>query len=142
MNQRLIEDEGSRNPMLLVELERRFRGWLDAGWQADLFFEAEQCVGYALYQRRVHEYNANLPEIYLRQFFIDRGHRGRRVGTSAFLLLRQHRFSEPCKVVVEVLASNARGQGFWARLGFCPHVYGLELDLGTPPSEPRARALG
>jgi len=36
MNKRLIEDEGSRNPMSTPELEQRMRGWLDHGWNVSL----------------------------------------------------------------------------------------------------------
>ena len=37
MNQQLIRDEKSRNPMTLVELEQRMAGWLSAEWEAVIF---------------------------------------------------------------------------------------------------------
>lgn len=34
MNQQLIEDEASRNPMSLSELENRMSNWLESDWLA------------------------------------------------------------------------------------------------------------
>jgi hypothetical protein len=65
MNGHLIQDEGHRNRMTVAELEARMAGWLRGEYQAVLFEEAGQPVGYALY-RRDPEY------VYLRQFFVRR----------------------------------------------------------------------
>jgi hypothetical protein len=37
MNKELIEDEGSRNPMTLAELEDRIIGWLSSDWEIEWF---------------------------------------------------------------------------------------------------------
>lgn len=66
MNQRLIQDEGSRNPMTLSHLEDRMRGWLEGDWKADLVMTEGKVVGYLLYCYRTDEYFPNLPEVYLR----------------------------------------------------------------------------
>lgn len=50
MNKRLIEDEGSRNPMSVAQLAERMRGWRLGDWEARLFLADEQVVGYALFQ--------------------------------------------------------------------------------------------
>lgn len=51
MNDRLVEDQGSRNPFSLNELEQRFNEWLQtSAWQIDVILEHEQIVGYAVYR--------------------------------------------------------------------------------------------
>lgn len=142
MNRRLIEDEGSRNPMPLRELERRMRGWLQSGWDADVFVESRAVpekhagtegiiLGYAVYQHRTDEYNPHEPVIYLRQFFIDRPHRSKGLGTLALKTLFATRFPSRCTVVVDVLAANPRGLRFWERVGFHPHMTTLKAKVGT-----------
>ena len=142
MNKRLIEDEGSRNPMSTLELEQRMRDWLDGGWNADLFVESrampdehldegESVVGYAVYQRRRDEDDQDEAVIYLRQFFIDRPYRDKGLGTLALRDLVNSRFPARCTVVVDVLAANPRGLRFWQRVGFHPHMTTLKLETGT-----------
>jgi GNAT superfamily N-acetyltransferase len=139
MNQRLIEDEGSRNPMSLPELEERMRGWLQGGWHVDLVLASQAItgqppgagrliVGYAVYQLREDEYDRSRPVIYLRQFFIDRPYRNNGLGTLALNALVRSRFPARCTVVVDVLAGNPRGLRFWERVGFCPSMTTLKLD--------------
>jgi GNAT superfamily N-acetyltransferase len=142
MNKRLIEDEGSRNPMSTPELEQRMRDWLDCGWNADLFMESrampdgqldegESVVGYAVYQPRRDEYDQDEAVIYLRQFFIDRPYRDKGLGTLALRDLVGSRFPDRCTVVVDVLAVHPRGLRFWERVGFRPYVTTLKLKTGT-----------
>jgi|SRR5579872_5430708 len=129
MNKRLIEDEGSRNPMSLSKLEQRLLGWLRDGWRADLVLDGEAPIGYTVYQLRRDEHDPTLPEVYVRQFFIERTHRGRGLGTEAFRLLERERFPRPCRVELDVLGGNPRGHTFWQRLGFRTHVIVLERFL-------------
>ena len=142
MNKRLIEDEGSRNPMSTPELEQRMRGWLDGGWNVDLFVESRAMpggqvdvgnpvVGYAVYQLRRDEYEQDEAVIYLRQFFIDRPYRDKGLGTLALRDLVGSRLPARCTVVVDVLAGNPRGLRFWERVGFRPHMTTLKLKTGT-----------
>ena len=50
MNKRLIEDEGSHNPMGLTALRARLAGWLETGeYAVDLFLSRDHVVGYAVY---------------------------------------------------------------------------------------------
>ena len=80
LNRALIEDEGSRNPMMLEELQQRMGGLLKDGWQIDLFCRESDVLGYALYSIDRDDYE-DAPFIYLRQFLIAREHRRRGYGT-------------------------------------------------------------
>ena len=67
MNKRLIDDEGSRNPMTVNELRERMQGWLRTDWQIRLFSdEAENIIGYAVYQLRPDDYFLEMKIVYLR----------------------------------------------------------------------------
>ena len=135
MNKRLIEDEGHRNPMSIPELEQRIRRWLQSDWRADLFLQSNieddtTLVGYALYQNRKDEYTPDCPEVYLRQFFIERPHRGQGLGRLAIQMLFSTRFPPRCTVVVDVLAANQRGLRFWQQVGFQPYQTTLKARVG------------
>lgn len=108
-NRQLIEDEGSDNPMSVPELEKRMSDFLNNGYTAYLFREGEKPVGYALIDLTKTPY-------YLRQFFIARNSRRKRLGQAAFsLLLREL----DCDTVdVDVLTGNENGLAFWKSLGF------------------------
>ncbi len=134
MNKRLIEDEGHRNPMSIPELEQRMRGWLQGSWHADLFLKrdtgGDAIVGYALYQHRKDEYLPNRPEVYLRQFFIERPYRSQGLGRTAIQILFSTRFPPRCTAVVDVLVANQRGLRFWQRVGFHPYQTTLKAQVG------------
>ena len=130
MNRRLIEDEGSRNPMSVAELERRMREWIAGEWSVEVFEEGETPVGYAVYQRRTDEYDTDRAVVYLRQFFVERAERGRGIGRRAFDLLAQSRFPAGATVVIDVLAANPGGAAFWARLGFAPYCATMHWKSG------------
>ncbi|HXX38406.1 MAG TPA: GNAT family N-acetyltransferase [bacterium] len=136
MNKHLIEDEGHRNPMSVPELAHRMRGWLQSGWNADIFVQANTqrdsiIVGYALYQYRKDEFFPDQPIVYLRQFLIERGHRGQGLGRLALGELVKARFPARCTVVVDVLTANERGLSFWQRVGFQPYQMTLKARLGV-----------
>lgn len=109
LNKQLIEDEGSDNPMSVPELERRMNGFFDEGYCAYLFFEENRAVGYALV-------DPTRTPCYLRQFFIAREERGKRLGTTAFTLLLQELNRDT--IDIDVLTENERGLAFWDSLGF------------------------
>lgn len=48
MNRKLIRDERADNPMSVLQLEERMRGWLDGEYRAVLFERDEAPVAYAL----------------------------------------------------------------------------------------------
>ena len=127
MNDRLVVDQGSRNPFSMTELEQRFNGWLQAGtWQVDVFLEREQVVGYAVYQQRGDYYYPDQQVVYVRQFYIEREYRGQGLGRAAFHLLRQSRFPEGFPVALDVVSANPAGQQFWSKLGFSPYFTAMK----------------
>lgn len=135
MNARLIEDEGSRNPMGVDQLRERMAGWLRAGWCADLILRDEDgVVGYALYQIRADEYFPDRQFVHLRQFFLDRPHRGRGLGSGALRLLRGTRFPAGAYVRIDVLVCNPRGRRFWEKNGF--GEYATTMHCGRAPGAP------
>jgi GNAT superfamily N-acetyltransferase len=118
MNAQLIEDEGSRNPMKLAQLEARARGWLDKDtWRIEIAERDARVIAYSVYQHRADEYEPARPVVYIRQFFVQRSERGRGIGRQFFALLAK-RFPAQCRVVLEALASNPRAEQFWRRVGF------------------------
>lgn len=109
LNRRLIEDEKSENPMSIDELEIRMKEFLETDYDAYFFVEDGQTIGYALVK------NSSEPK-YLRQFFIERNHRKKRLGTKAFQTLAQYLDIE--ETDLEVLPWNERGRNFWKSCGF------------------------
>ncbi len=108
MNDRLVEDQGSLNPFSLNELEQRFNEWLQTGaWQIDVILEHEQVVGYAVYQQQGDYYYPDQQVVYVRQFYIEREHRGRGLGRVAFHTLMQTRFPKGYAVTLDVVATNS-----------------------------------
>ena len=128
MNKCLIEDEGSRNPMSIAELQNRMGGWLRGEWRVELFTEGDTAVGYAVYQFRRDMYEPDEVVVYLRQLYIERDKRSRGLGSRAVKLLAQTRFPAGCRIEVDVLASNPRGARFWAQVGFQPYCTTLWLQ--------------
>jgi ribosomal protein S18 acetylase RimI-like enzyme len=135
MNRRLIDDEGSRNPMSVDQLAERFRSWLDGTWQVDLLIEpiaepaqptAETIVGYAVYQLRHDEYRLEATEVYVRQFYIERERRGRGLGSEGYRRLARERFPADGTITLEVLETNPDGRRFWEKLGFAPYCTTLK----------------
>jgi GNAT superfamily N-acetyltransferase len=121
MNQELIQDEASTNPMTLVELEVRMRGWLEGEYTAVLFEDEAQPVAYALY--RDNEGRG----IYLRQFFVARDRRRQGLGRRAMRLLLDEVLEPNTRVALDVLVANQRALSFWRALGFTDHALMLEL---------------
>jgi GNAT superfamily N-acetyltransferase len=149
MNQRLIQDERSRNPMTLNQLEARLRAWLDTGdWHIDLIEIAPdepldasrptprhsraggnpRPIGYTVYQHRHDDYDPSQPIVYVRQFYIERDWRGRGWGRRAFALLARERFPAGSTITLEALASNPGGYRFWASLGFTDYCVTMKRD--------------
>lgn len=123
MNKRLIEDEGSRNPMILAALRERMAGWLGTGeYTVDLFLGGTHVVGYAVYQTRNTNASTGPRYVYLRQLYIERDERGKGLGTQALRLLRDTRFPRGCPVQLEVLVGNLSAQKFYERKGFAPYA--------------------
>lgn len=45
MNKKLIEDEGSRNPMSMNELQERMRNWILGNWNVDVLQDDDKIIG-------------------------------------------------------------------------------------------------
>jgi GNAT superfamily N-acetyltransferase len=127
MNKHLIENEGSRNPMSVDELQQRMRKWLDGEWDVVLFAEQDDVVGYAVYQFRRDAFEPEAVVVYLRQMFIKRDKRSQGLGQRVVKLLMQTRFPPGCIIEIEVLATNPSGARFWQRVGFQPYCTTMKL---------------
>ena len=128
MNKRLIEDEGNRNPMSVVELQDRMNQWLHGDRKFQLFIEDVTIVGYAVYQFQRDEFFPDQTVVYLRQFYIERAKRNRGLGSLAFKMLVRTCFPEKCTIALDVLASNPIGYKFWSRLGFQSYLTTMHLQ--------------
>ncbi len=121
MNQHLIEDEMSRNPMSLSELESRMTGWINGDWQAKVIERDNEPVGYILFQFRSDEYRTLQQTVYVRQFFVERECRSRGIGRRAFEIIAENDFADVSSVVLDVLETNPQARHFWESLGFQPY---------------------
>ena len=128
-NQRLIRDEGHRNPMTVPTLAHRMQGWLETDFRAVLFVEAAEAVGYALYRPEA-------DAIHLRHFFIRSESRRRGFGRAGFGLLRREIWPPGVRLTVNVLCHNAAGVAFWRAVGVRDYCLMLEI---VPPEEGNPR---
>lgn len=127
MNKRLIEDEGSSNPMTLLQLENRLRIWLQAEWRGVLFFENTQSVGYAIYRLQRQDFD-NRETAYIRHYFIERDYRRKGYGSEGLKKLRSEILAKNTTIYLEVLTHNARGRAFWQSLGFTEYSVTMRLE--------------
>ncbi|MCM2477291.1 GNAT family N-acetyltransferase [Rhizobium sp. CG5] len=122
MNRELIQDEGHRNPMTLVQLEDRAREFLCKGdWYIDLLETDGKVAGFATWREEDDITELSGKRIYLRQFYIARDVRGGGMGRRAFEALMSQRFPPDSRILLEVLHSNPGGQEFWAKMDFTPY---------------------
>jgi GNAT superfamily N-acetyltransferase len=129
MNHALIRDEGHRNRMSVDELAVRMAEWLDGEYQAVLFEDSGESVGYALYRWE--------PEhVFLRQFFVRPEHRRRGVGRAAVAWLREHAWKEASRIRLDVLVGNAVGIAFWRAVGFEDYCLTLEAAANDGSDKP------
>ncbi|HEY0817693.1 MAG TPA: GNAT family N-acetyltransferase [Rhizobacter sp.] len=127
LNHLLIRDEGHRNPMGECELVERMHAWLaDDGYEALLGFDGDDLVAYVLWR---HEPDC----VYLRQIFVQREHR--RQGVARHLMLSVFERWPGKRLVVDVLAGNARALAFWRRMGYRDYAVMLER---LPPDRDEA----
>ena len=129
MNQRLVKDEGSRNPFSEAQYRHRLESWLNDGeWELVLFTDSiGNVLGYAVYRLNGGAYCAGEEVIELRQFFIDRPLRRRGLGKAAYKILVEERFKGR-EVSVDVLATNPGGRRFWETLGFREHYVSMSCS--------------
>lgn len=119
-NHQLIQDEGHRNQMTVVQIEERMRGFLAGEYTAIIFEVESDPVGYALY-REEHR------DIYLRQFFIRRDHRREGLGRQAMMILRDKIWPRDRRLTLEVLTVNESGIAFWRSVGYREYCLTMEI---------------
>jgi RimJ/RimL family protein N-acetyltransferase len=127
MNKRLIEDEGSSNPMTLAQLDTRIRSWLNTEWRGVLFFENERAIGYTIYRLQRQEFD-NRETVYIRHYFIERDFRRKGYGREGLSKLKKELFPKDATIYLEVLTHNARGRAFWQSLGFSEYSVTMRLE--------------
>ena len=121
LNAQLIQDEGHRNSMTVVQLEDRIREWLLSGeYQALLWEDNVEVVAYALFRDTA-------TEVYLRQFFVVRHRRREGLGRQAIEALRTQVWSRHKRWTVSVLVQNAPAVAFWRALGYTDYALTLEI---------------
>ena len=124
LNHALIEDEGHRNAMTLLELEQRMAEWLRSDYEATLFLDQGNVIGYALYR-----FDAEW--VYLRQLFVVREHRRRGAGRAAFEWLTTHAWTDSAQIRLDVLVTNEAGIRFWRAVGFTDYCLTMEFNKST-----------
>ena len=118
MNKQLIEDERSRNPLSVNQLQLRMQSWLDGNWSAIMICKNDELIGYLLYQHRPDEFHTDQHNIYVRQFFVQRTYRRRGIGREAFEQICEQFFPANSRVVLDVLSTNPEALHFWEDIGF------------------------
>ena len=119
MNAQLIQDEGHRNQMDLIQLTKRMRAFLDADYEA-VIFTSNVPVGYALFR-----YEPDY--VYLRQFYIASEFRRRGFGRQGVKYLREQVWQDQKRLRLDVLVQNEVGLLFWHNLGL--ETYSLTLEM-------------
>ena len=122
LNHQLIQDEGHRNPMTIPELQERMRCWLELEYKAVIFENETEVVAYALFREE--------PElIHLRQLFVQRHCRRRRIGQQALHILRKEYWPPQKRLTVEVLTANSAAIAFYRKEGFSDYCLTLEIPV-------------
>ncbi|WP_339276768.1 hypothetical protein MKY59_07115 [Paenibacillus sp. FSL W8-0426] len=129
MNKQLIEDEGSMNSMSIDELKNRMSTWIGTSYLADLIIARQETVGYALYSFKQNQYDTNIKEVYLRQYFIVRKFRKLGFGLQGINLLKEQRFNDVDSIEIDVLESNTIGKQFWIKAGFKPSYTSMKMKV-------------
>ena len=121
LNHQLISDQGHRNPMTVVELEARMRGWLSTGEYRGLIFEdTSEVIAYALYRETA-------DEVHLRHFFVVRHRRRQGVGWAAMRELLDRHWPPSKRLTVSVLVNNTAAVSFWRTMGYADYDLTLEI---------------
>ncbi|SFB61698.1 Ribosomal protein S18 acetylase RimI [Cohnella sp. OV330] len=129
LNFQLIQDEGSNNPMNLVQLQDRILDWLGSGWSIDLLLAEEKIIGYAVYKLQPAPFEETELEVYIRQFYIDRNERNKGYGRGGINILKERRFGNVSTMIIDVLETNPEGRRFWEKVGFVPYYTNMRKPL-------------
>ena len=121
MNRQLIEDEGHRNSMTVEELDDRMRRWLLTDYQAVVFQQGTEALGYALFKQE--------PDwLYLRQFFVRREKRRQGIGRNAITWLLKNVWRDAKRIRLDVLVGNSAAIQFWRSVGFADYCLTMERE--------------
>ena len=130
MNRQLIDDEGNGSAMTVGELEARMRDWLQKGVYTGYLFKLNgETIGYAL---------VDPSDLWMRHFFICRGHRRQGYGRAAVGLLFEQLGIE--EIGLSCLTNNAPGLAFWR--SFDHEAYSLKFNIRRPGSNTQQPAKG
>lgn len=110
LNKLLIEDERHSNPMNVQQLARRMTEWLQGEYGCYLASEEGVTVAYCLYRDDGKYY-------YLRQLFVDRGHRRKGIATMLLDEMYEQIWLDK-KVRLDVLSHNEEAIAFYKAYGF------------------------
>ena len=122
LNRDLIRDEGHRNPMNLLELSDRMMGWLQRDYEAVVFCQENELIGYALFRREP-------DHVYLRQFYVTSQNRRKGIGRQALRWMRDNVWVNTSRLRLDVLVGNTDGLAFWRAVGFTDYCLTMEADL-------------
>ncbi len=120
LNNRLILDEGSDNPMNLEQLTQRMLGFLREEYRAVIIEVNAQVAGYCLYRPQT-------GGVYVRQYMMKPQHRALGLGKAAFLAIKSEYLEEYGGVTLDVLHCNPVGMAFWKSVGFVPYIHQMRL---------------
>ncbi|NLL39304.1 MAG: GNAT family N-acetyltransferase [Clostridiales bacterium] len=111
LKKQLSQDEQDVYPLRDAELEASIKRYLSSGYQAVLFVERKNIVGYALVKMNVYPYC-------LREFFIRREYRKKAYGKECFSRLLDYLRTNT--INVDTASKTHMRLGFWKSLGFKP----------------------
>ena len=106
--------------MSAPQLRERMKGWLAGGYKAVLLSSSATQLAYALYRE-------GEESVYLRQLFVDRGHRRQGIGKEVVAILREQLWPIHKRLIVEVPTANEPAVTFWRSVGFIDYAVILEI---------------
>jgi GNAT superfamily N-acetyltransferase len=115
MNAELSRDEGATPVGSLADYEERLHTWLETGrYRAALARRGDQTIAYVVWRD-----DPDYADVFVRQFFVVREHRGQGLGRRLFAQAVDE-FWPGRLLRLDVYDSNPRGGAFWESLGFVP----------------------
>ena len=128
LNKQLLEDEGNLVDVSVDALIARHREWMQTGeWSQDVLDVDGTVVGYIVHMPNPFPLHPDRPELFLRQFCVDRDRRGAGLGRAGFALFMRYRVAPGGRVTLDVLESNRIGQAFWESVGCRPFFRRMEV---------------
>jgi GNAT superfamily N-acetyltransferase len=116
LNAQLAEDEGAHLIGPTSAYIERMRGWLEQGrYQAAAARRGDDVLAYVLWRD-----DPDYGDIFVRQFFVSRQHRGAGLGRLLFERAAGQ-FWQDRPLRLDVYDSNPGAGAFWQNLGFAPY---------------------